>query len=226
MPPAGPESVATTIRGLGQGGSRETGDRGALENEIDASLERLELEGPTGTSLPEGIAALSLEETAATRTSPGARSNNHRPSSKPKGVFDASADEVTESGQIVPHTLKEMRDAPRTEVSSATERPMQPTDPSIMGGESESFRAAAPMTAPGGADTSEGVSTAPGDALESGDLMDVEDPTGADMKLDLESTHAGADDIVIADDLAEDATDDTDEHTETGATVPPFRSDS
>lgn len=226
MPPAGPESVATTIRGLGQGGSRETGDRGALENEIDASLERLELEGPTGTSLPEGIAALSLEETAATRTSPGARSNNHRPSSKPKGVFDASADEVTESGQIVPHTLKEMRDAPRTEVSSATERPMQPTDPSIMGGESESFRAAAPMTAPGGADTSEGVSTAPGDALESGDLMDVEDPTGADMKLDFESTHAGADDIVIADDLAEDATDDTDEHTETGATVPPFRSDS
>ena len=218
MPPGAPESVATTIRGLGNGGSRDMGFRDTgLESEIDASLDRLELEGPTGTSLPEGIAALSLEETAT--------STNHRSSpAKPKDVgFGTSVDEVTESGQILPHTLKEMRDAPKTQVSGATDRPMQATDPNIIGAESESIRASSPVTAPNGSEP-EGVSTATSEDLESGDLMDVEDPTGADMKLDLESTHAGNDDIVIADDLAEDASDDTDEHTETGATVPPFRS--
>jgi len=53
--------------------------------------------------------------------------------------------------------------------------------------------------------------------------MDVEDPTGAGMQVDLEMTHASADDdeIVIADDLAEDAIEEVEEHTETGATVPP-----
>ena len=43
------------------------------------------------------------------------------------------------------------------------------------------------------------------------------------MQVDLEMTHASADDdeIVIADDLAEDAIEEVEEHTETGATVPP-----
>ncbi|MBX3262122.1 MAG: tetratricopeptide repeat protein [Labilithrix sp.] len=220
---SGEESVATTIRGLGKGGALE-------EDEIDESLERLELEGPTGTSLPEGIPAIPLEETAATRALPNDHASAPR---RPAGLaFTASPDEVTESGQVVPHTLKEMRlaeGAPKTELSAgATERPMQPTDPNVLGDESESLRAAAPLTLPGGPETVDGVSTAPSDALESGDIVDVEDPTGADMKLDLETTHVSPEDddeIVIADDLAEDAVDDGDEHTETGATVPPQRSD-
>ena len=223
MPPAGPDSVATTIRGLGKGGSREGAFRDTgLEHEIDASLDRLEVEAPTGTSLPEGIAALPLEETAATQASA-----NHRASSRPKPVpFGTGVEEVTESGQIVPHTLKEMRqerDA-RAETRSATERPMLATDPTLSTADSESIRAGAPSTSRAGPDTVD-AGIAPGEALESGDLMDVEDPTGTDMKVDLETTHTGSvDDIVIADDLAEDATDDTDEHTETGATLPPFRS--
>ena len=222
MPPAGPESVATTIRGLGKGGSREAGLRdGGLENEIDASLDRLELEGPTGTSLPEGIPALSVEETAATRPA----ATNHRSTpSKPKDLaFGTSVDEVTESGQMLPHTLKDMRDGPRTQASGTTERPMQATDPNITNADTGSVSTTSAVTARSGPETDD-VSTSPSDALESGDLMDVEDPTGADMKVDLETTHTSGDEIVIADDLAEDAPDDTDEHTETGATVPPFRS--
>lgn len=226
-PAPGPESVATTIRGLGKGGSRD----GGLETEIDASLDRLELDGPTGTSLPEGIAALPMEETAATRTlEEGTSTKPKRTSRRPKDLaFTATQDEVTESGQLIPHTLKEMRDANAM-------RPMLASDPTLMGGESESLRAAAPVTVPGGPETVDGgVVTSPGSALESGDLMmDVEDPTGADMKVDLEMTHAGAieDEIVIADDLAEivddphdpHASDAEEEHTETGG--PPYRGNS
>ena len=52
---------------------------------------------------------------------------------------------------------------------------------------------------------------------------DFEDPTGADMRIDLESTNPGSDDaIVIADDLA----DSMDEETGTSQTVPPFRHNS
>ncbi|MBX3209257.1 MAG: tetratricopeptide repeat protein [Labilithrix sp.] len=215
-PQPGEETVATTIRGLGKGGS--------LESEIDESLDRLELEGPTGTSLPEGIAALPLEETAVTRAlSNDAPSPPKRPADL---AFAASADEVTESGQVVPHTLREMRqlgDGPKTELSAgATERPMHPTDASALSGESEGLRVA-PLTIPGGPETVDAAPATAGDALESGDIMDVEDPTGADMRVDLETTHVGPEDdeIVIADDLAEDA-DDVDEHTQTGAVAPPY----
>jgi hypothetical protein len=57
--------------------------------------------------------------------------------------------------------------------------------------------------------------------LESGDLVDVEDVASDEvMNVDLDSTD-GEDEIVIADDLAED--DDLEEHTEVGALVPPVR---
>jgi hypothetical protein len=196
-----------------------------LENEIDASLDRLEAvgDGPTGTSLPEGFASMSVEETAATRAQP----NSRRPSKRPQDVaFNASTDETTESGQIIPHTLKEMRNPPKTELSAgATERPIRSTDPNIGivgGGGGGGAEGGAPMTVPLGApETIDGSALGTPQDLESGDLMDVEDPTGADMKVDLEATHAGREDeVVIADDLAED---DEEEHTDTGATVPPYR---
>jgi hypothetical protein len=78
--------------------------------------------------------------------------------------------------------------------------------------------------------------------LESADLMDAEDPTGVST-LDhaLESTqasHKDEDEIVIADDLAEEVDEahappararhdhdhEEEEHTDASATVPPFRS--
>ena len=112
-----------------------------------------------------------------------------------------------------------MRDAPRTEVTGATDRPMQATDPTI----SEGLNTVSATVSTVNGTELEGAMTSPSEILESSDLLDVEDPTGTDMKVDLEATHASSDDIVIADDLAEDAPDDTDEHTETGGTVPPFR---
>ncbi len=203
--PASTESVATTIRGLG---SKPPPLPPGLNEEIDASLERLEAgDGPTGTSLPEGLAGMSIDETAATRAREVQPANSRRPSKRPPDLaFNSNSDEVTESGQIVPHTLKEMRKGEPL----ATERPVRATDPNL---------GDVPMTSPGGPATLEGGAPTPHD-LESGDLMDVEDPTGADMKVDLEATHAGREDeVVIADDLAED----DEEHTDTGATVPPFR---
>ncbi len=213
MPPAPPESIATTtIRGLGTGGSRETGLRDTgLENEIDASLERLEVEAPTGSSISDGIAALTLEETASTQASTGP--------SRPNDVgFGMSVDEVTESGHILPHALKDMRDAPQTQLSSGTDRPMLATDPNITTNDSTLSTSAVGST---NGSALEGLTTTPSETLESSDLLDIEDPTGTDLKVDLEATQGGNDEIVIADDLAEDASDDTDEHTETGT---PFRS--
>jgi len=213
MPPAGPESVAATIRGLGAGGSNLRDSK--LEHEIEASLDRLELEAPTGTSLPEGITALTSLDTGATQTSPGPTEGST--SSKPADVgFGMSVDEVTESGHLLPHTLKEMRDAPRTQVSGATDRPMQASDPTI----SEGIETVSATVSTVNGTEIRGATTTTSETLESSDLLDVEDPTGADMKVDLDANH---EEIVIADDLAEDAPDDTDEHTETGATVPPFR---
>ncbi|OJY26965.1 MAG: hypothetical protein BGO98_44425 [Myxococcales bacterium 68-20] len=182
-PPASAETAATAIRGLSKS-----------ESEIDASLDRLELEGPTGTSLPEGMPPLPLEETA-TRSF----ANDTSAPQRPDLSFAAKSDEVTESVQMVPHTLREMLvDTPKTE---ASEQPPQTTEPSTADNESSS---ASPETV-------------------DDDVMDVEDPTGAGMQVDLEMTHASADDdeIVIADDLAEDAIEEVEEHTETGATVPP-----
>lgn len=183
-PPASAETAATAIRGFSKS-----------ESEIDASLDRLELEGPTGTSLPEGMPPLPLEETA-TRSF----ANDTSAAKRPDLSFAAKSDEVTESGQMVPHTLREMLvDAPKTE---ASEQPPQTTEPRTTDSESAS---ASPETV-------------------DDDVMDVEDPTGAGMQVDLEMTHASAEDdeIVIADDLAEDAIEDVEEHTETGATVPPI----
>jgi cellulose synthase operon protein C len=234
MPP-GPESVATTTRGVGGKGTE-------LEKEIDDSLDRLEVEVPTGSSLPEGIAALTLDETAATKSAAG-NTSAKRPTDL---AFTATADEVTESGHVLPHTLKEIRDAeaPR----SATERPMQATDPGsladpsvVSGPETESVstslsdlleegRARAQALEAGRARVQAlSAGSARVQALESADLVDAEDPTGADMKVDLDAVHTIEDDddeIVIADDLAEDAPDDVEEHTEAGTSVPPFRSDS
>ena len=66
------------------------------------------------------------------------------------------------------------------------------------------------------------VETSPGGAgsSESLDEADFEDPTGADMKIDLESTNPGSDaNILIADVIA----DSMDEETGTSPTVPPYR---
>jgi hypothetical protein len=157
---------------------------------------------------------------------------------RPRGLaFNANPDEITESGQVVPHTLREMRASrpPKDELGGATERPIRhATDPNIM---DESFHPP-PVTLPGGPEA-DGASTSRSgehsmpEELPSGDLL-VDEPTGQGTKLDLESTHArphDEDEIVIADDLAEIVEDGhrthddaEEENTDAGATIPPYTS--
>jgi len=199
-PPPGPatDSVATALRGFGK-----TLDTSSIEKEIDASFDRLEMDGRS-------------DETATTRVrEPVTRRGSMRPNDL---AFSAATDEVTESGEA----LTQIARAPKADASGATERPSRSTDPAIGGSDSESIRTAAPITIPSA------LANESSERLESSDILeaDADDPTGTDLKvLDLEATHSGASDgIVIADDIAE-AIEDHDDETATG-TVPPYRSNS
>ena len=198
-----------------------------LEAEIDASLDNLEL-GPTNTSLPEAPLAHSGEtlvrdEVPSTLDAPSAEYNTRPP------VTFSSTDDSTQSGQVVPHTIRDR--SPST------------TDPP-------------PVTVVGAPDTrddpaSTGESPITHEEMGSGDLVDFDEPTGTGIEIDqvLESTHTGTtstapgadDEIVIADDLAEEDDEDAlkddrlkapleheaeDELTDAGGTLPPFRSGS
>lgn len=238
-------------------------DGSALESEIDASLDRLELEGPTGTTLPGDLPkkevlahtgeTLARDDVPSTLDAPAGSSGRTR-GTRPPVTFNA-AEDATHSGAVVPHTLRESSRAPREPL--ATERPVTAGDSGL----GDSFHPAPatvpPLTVEGGPTTSpEGehaVNEAPTgelaaahEELGSGELVDAVDAdehTGVGMSTDqaLESTlarskhageHAEDDEIVIADDLAEDIEDDKsqpsledddEEHTDAGATVPPFR---
>ncbi|MFO0739736.1 MAG: hypothetical protein U0270_27810 [Labilithrix sp.] len=211
------------------------------EDDIDAQFERLEF-GASGGGTPTGPvdvvnAPITLDDTAATQARPrGAPpgplpgvNGERRASRRPQDLsFGANRDEATESGQLVPTALRAGSRAPAPPTldagspgAGATDRPAQPAiDP--MFGEPEP----GPMTLVGDnpLDSLEGggVETSPGGSTtaEPIDAADFEDPTGADMKVDLESTNPGSNaNILIADDLA----DSMDEETGTSPTVPPFR---
>lgn len=204
-PPAA--SVAKTLRGVDAKGSRDS----SVDNEIDASLDRLELDAPTGS------ATTPIDETAATR--PQKASTTKNASKRPKDLgFTSSQEEVTESGQVSPqHTVKD--GGPKAEPASATERP-KVTDTGA--------RATTRKTGAQAAGTADkNVAPTP---LESDDLIENENEerTGADLKVDLETTHSGSNAIVPGDDVARMVDDprtlDPDERTDAGTTVPPRNS--
>jgi tetratricopeptide (TPR) repeat protein len=245
VPPPLPSGLTSTMASPGKPHSGSQ-DRSALESEIDASLDRLELEGPTGTTLPGDLPSPSREGVPSTLDAPGGRS------SRPAVAFNHN-EESTQSAQVVPHTLRDSARIPHDPL--ATERPLTPGDSGL----GESFHpppvTVPPVTVEGGPITDpeaeDGTNESPtGESeiadleLGSGELVDADDGTGAGVAIDqlLESTlarskrdvppHATEDDeIVIADDLAEDVDDDKadsapdedEEHTDAGATVPPFR---
>lgn len=188
-------TAATTLRGVGSAKPPAT----SLEKEIDASLDALEAidNGPTGTSLPDD-GTNGLDRTGET---------NARDEQAPS-TEDAA--DITNRNIIDPHTLRE--------AGSGAVRPRSPSDPSITS-----------------ANTAPTESGAPGPMTVRGDA-DADDPTGSSsISVDLlESTHArpqDEDEIVIADDLAMEIVDDpsgkdlpeTDENTDAGSTVPPYR---
>lgn len=219
-PPASVESVATTLRGLGKGDARG----GSLDQEIDASLDRLELDGPASAG-PTKNSALPLEETAATRRRESPLTGTKTTSQHPKHPgFSVSRDEVTASGHALAHALGDS--SPRTTLSSTTtETSMRATDPGL---DERDSPTAGPMTLPqgrGGIDESLGPPQA---HPETKDLTRDDETGAAEMKVDLETTHSGSDDeIVIAEDLAElvdpSTAMDSDERTDAGAGFPPHR---
>ena len=242
--------------------SRDEGS--ALESEIDASLASLELEGPTGTTLPGDLQkstlsqsgeTLARDEVPSTLDAPAGSSGGR--ATRPPVTFNVG-EEQTQSGAVVPHTIRDSFRPSGGREPLATERPVTMTD----GGENLH---SAPVTLPPATEgATNGPSTNPeghhaiNDAptgesaaaheeeLGSGELVDADEHTGAGLAIEqaLESTlaagartgkHGDEDEIVIADDLAEDIeddksnptlTDDEEEHTDAGATVPPFRSGS
>jgi tetratricopeptide (TPR) repeat protein len=216
-PMAASDSVATALRGFGK--TLET--TSTLDREIDASLDRLEIEGRPSSSLPDGFGP-HFDDTATIAR--GRDVVERRPSKRPPELAFTS-DEVTASGQATTQVPMGGARASTIGISGATERPVRTTDPNI-GTDSESLRSAAPITLPQAPDAMSSGSVV---QIESDDILDVEDPTGADMKLDLESTHSGGHEgIVIAEDLADSLDDhhaaDVDDQTDTGTTVPPYRS--
>ncbi|MBX3232423.1 MAG: hypothetical protein KIT84_22625 [Labilithrix sp.] len=206
-----------------------------VEDEIDAQFERLEFgDSPTSSSIeavpPVPVPPVPHDDTAATQARPPKNANGNLGVRRPPGLsFTATHDEATESGQIVPATLsREPKRASRVPPSApaseptgatgvSTDRPAQPPAIDLLG-DSEEVKTVAPGSSPNGPETIDGApQTAPGGVEDNDD--DFEDPTGAGMHLDLESTHPGSEDgIIIADDLAESM----DDETGTSPTVPPF----
>jgi hypothetical protein len=198
-------SQSPSIAGSGSVGGM-LGRDPSLENEIDASLDALE--APSFERTGEGVSSA----LPSTQDSPSRQKN------RPADVdFTSDPNDVTSSGQVVPTTL---RDSMRSSGGSgATDQPP-------------------PMTVPGGpnVDTEDGGTPLAHEEIGSGELIDIED-TGANMRL--ETTHASAggheDEIVIADDLAEEIGEhgapkqtqvdpnEEEEHTDAGVSVPPFR---
>jgi tetratricopeptide (TPR) repeat protein len=234
-------TMASPVKGKS---GREDGS--ALESEIDASLAMLELDGPTGTTLP----TQARDDVPSTLDAPGG-STDHARGTRPPVTF-TSAEEATQSGAVVPHSLRDSFRAPRDPL--ATERPVTGGDAGFGDGIHPAPVTIPPATTEGGPTTNPedghsineaptGESAAAHEELGSGELVDAEDHTGVDMHVDqaLESTlargkrpgeHQGdEEDIVIADDLAEDvdddksqpSLDDDDEHTDAGAPIPPVR---
>lgn len=194
----------------------KAGSDSGVDHEIDASLDRLELDGPTGSSFPEGMSPIGRGETSTTSGAnlSGAKTRP-KPPARPKDlVFNTNVDEVTESGQGIPHTLREMRQAEASKADPIpTERPTQTTEASDDEDVDGGFRATTP-----GVETLDNVNTMAPSDIGSNDILDADEPIGSDLKLEDDD-----DEIVIADDLAEDAGDELEEHTDTGATVPPYR---
>ncbi len=162
------DNVATTIRGVGShpsGGSSADAARSgspSLDDELEASFDRLEIDGPSTSK--------ALDDTSATRVPPIQRPENLS--------FDTTRDEVTESGQMDPHTLRNISTARASN-----------------GG----------LAAPPRVTQEAGPVTMQSDASDD-DESSSEDPTGMGMNLDLAQTHASDDDIVIADDESEENT--------------------
>ena len=202
VPPTAPRSVppplpAHALKPASDPPPKPAIDSG-LESEIDDALGGLELEGPTGATLP-GPSALSSAPTTTAE-----------PLARPGISFGGSMEESTQSAAFVPGAMR--NSAP------ATERPSSPGEPPA------TIASEGPPPTIIGAGSHE--------VLDAHDLEDMDDANGA-VDQALESTHAGAreEDIVIADDLAEDIGDeptdikalleDEEEHTDAG--VPPYR---
>jgi tetratricopeptide (TPR) repeat protein len=201
-PPLPPQEAAPAAK-PGVGGSGDAaavlraGDPG-LDEELDASFDRLELEPSPGPSLSKTAETLAQDSRVPSTLDAG------KPT-RPPGVSFGGTAEATQSTQLGPQTLP-----------ATTERPPGGS------GTVESYQPP-PLTVRGSVDDEPAI---PQD-LESGDLIDLDENTGADMKAPvIESTQAGEDDIVIADDLAEiveldsnkklPVGDDDDEHTDAG----------
>ena len=231
----------------------------ALESEIDASLASLELEGPTGTTLPGDLPKSTLSQTGGTLARDEVPSTLDAPAgssggraTRPPVTFNVG-EEQTHSGAVVPHTIRDSFRPSGGREPLATERPVMTDGDNLH---------AAPLTLPPATEgATNGPSTSPEghhsineaptgesaaaheEEIGSGELLDADAPdehTGAGLAIEqaLESTLARGkngdeDEIVIADDLAEDIeddksnptlTDEEEEHTDAGSTVPPYRS--
>jgi hypothetical protein len=148
-------------------------DDGALESEIDASLEGLEMDDAPALPIDMGIPS---------------SSQRGRRVSRPPVTLTGGGDDATHAGALVPSTV---RDSP-----PVGREPLDTEPPSELGRD----------TFPPTDEHLDGETATTHAPLEADDLVDAEDRTGiADMRSLLGARLPSDDDVVIADDIAEDA---------------------
>ena len=190
------DKAAMTIRGVGSHPTvtqspdvSSKASSPSLDDELEASFDRLEIDGPSTNKGSEP------DDTGATRALPVP------PPQRPSNLsFDTARDEVTESGQMDPHTLRNINTA-------------RVSDASGLRGSSPTLTTNGELLAPPRVTHDVGPATMQSGSNEEDDESSAEDPTGMGMNLDHAQSQAGEDEIVIADD-------ESDEATETGRELP------
>lgn len=188
-----------TMRGVGEAPLRDSAS--ALDNEIEASFERL---APEPAAPADGASAAPVDSPSAER---------------PNDLsFGGPSDEATEVGQPAPPALPE-----GASLSSEPASHRSAVDPPSAAGKNRTAKAAKKGGASPKAPKAPrpAASTKPDpepphvrESLGSSEIIELDDATGGDVSIagaaPTGDTAVDEDDVVIADDLAEDAVDDDD----------------
>lgn len=213
VPPPLPTSASKSELGFSEIPAAQPGPANApvvdagLESEIDASLDGLEMGGPTASSLPEG---LGLESAAR--------------GSRPEIAFSADGGEATQNAPLGPQTMRQTA-PPGREAGNGDSRATESMAPATISAPDGSIGESAVAAEELEGDDLIDVEEQTGVGREIDDML----VTALGGGPDLARGHDDEGEIVIADDLAEEvldesrprAPDDDEEHTDAGA--PPFR---
>jgi tetratricopeptide (TPR) repeat protein len=241
-PAASPESIepAMTLRGLGGGDGQES------DPEIEASLAGLELEPHLPSAPPAALAEFAgapLEQTAATRALPAAEPNKddtfattarsakapvkeEKKDNKDKGKAPPAAPSKPAEGKGKQGASNKGGDGkgkaakPAEAKQPKAAKPAAPPNRPAQASHTDIIEPAVEPASSGPPPTLDTAVLAP--LPDAGILATEEVDNEQTGTLKFEIEHGHADEIVIADDLAEIVDGEPEEHTETGTRIPPM----